>query len=148
MHPERNQHLRRDVGLKIGGSGLDANPFLSTQIMQGARKRYNTHLIVNPEGQIMGNYRKIHLFDVDLSSKGGISIQESASIKRGNKIHDPVYSPCGYLGLSISFDIRFPELYRYQVLKGAQTLLVPSQFLPVTGATHWNSLLRARAIEN
>lgn len=67
---------------------------------------------------------------------------------RGTNITDPVYSPCGYLGLSISFDLRFPELYRQLVLKGAQTLLVPAHFLPNTGAHHWTSLLRARAIEN
>ena len=67
---------------------------------------------------------------------------------KGGQIVDPVYSPCGYLGLSISFDLRFPELYRELVLKGAQTLLVPAQFLPITGAHHWTSLIRARAIEN
>ena len=88
------------------------------------------------------------MFDIDLSGKGGIVFSESQQTQRGYKVEDPVYSPCGYLGLSISFDLRFPELYRDLVLKGAQTLLVPSQFLPVTGAHHWLPLLRARAIEN
>lgn len=112
------------------------------------KKRFNTHLIINDEGQIISTYRKIHLFDVDLTSKGGILFNESKAIEKGNKLSDPVYSPCGYLGLSISFDIRFPEMYRELVMKGAQTLLVPSHFLPTTGAHHWTSLLRARAIEN
>ena len=96
----------------------------------------------------MSKYRKIHLFDIDLTSKGGALLNEFKSIERGTKIEDPIYSPCGYLGLSISFDVRFPEMYRELVLKGAQTLLVPSHFLPQTGAHHWTSLLRSRAIEN
>jgi predicted amidohydrolase len=82
-------------------------------------KRYNTHLIINSEGQIVSKYRKIHLFDVDMTSKGGVIVHEGLTIQRGNKIADPIYSPCGYLGLSISFDVRFPEMYRELVLKGA-----------------------------
>ena len=96
----------------------------------GSVKRYNTHLIINSEGQIVSKYRKMHLFDVDMTSKGGVMMNEGQSIERGLKIEDPIYSPCGYLGLSISFDVRFPEMYRELVLKGAQTLLVPSHFLP------------------
>lgn len=72
----------------------------------------------------------MHLFDVDMTSKGGVLMNEAQSIERGETIEDPIYSPCGYLGLSISFDVRFPEMYRELVLKGAQTLLVPSHFLP------------------
>jgi len=52
------------------------------------------------------------LIDIDLTTKGGITLQEAQTIKKGNKIIHPVYSPCGYLGLSISFDVRFPEMYR------------------------------------
>lgn len=113
-----------------------------------SQKVYNTHLIINDEGQIVSKYRKIHLFDIDLTSKGGSIMNEFKHIHRGHKVVDPIYSPCGYLGLSISFDVRFPEMYRDLVLRGAQTLLVPSHFLPQTGAHHWTSLLRARAIEN
>ena len=61
---------------------------------------------------------------------------------------EPCYSPVGYLGLSISYDIRFPELYRQLLLQGAQILLVPSAFLAKTGSSHWETLLRTRAIEN
>ena len=76
-------------------------------------------MIISDEGQIVSKYRKMHLIDIDLSHKGGRQIRESHSIMRGDKITDPVYSPCGYLGLSISFDLRFPELFRELVLKGA-----------------------------
>lgn len=86
------------------------------------------------------------MFDIDLTSKGGKQVSED--ILKGDKITEPIYSPCGYLGLSISFDLRFPEMYRELVLRGAQTLLIPSCFLPETGAVHWLPLLKARAIEN
>ena len=61
---------------------------------------------------------------------------------------DPAFSPIGFLGLSIAYDIRFPELYRKLTVKGAQVMLVPSAFLQKTGASHWETLLRTRAIEN
>lgn len=67
---------------------------------------------------------------------------------RGDTIAIPCYSPIGYLGLSVSYDLRFPELYRQLTLKGAQNLLVPSAFMAKTGASHWETLLRSRAIEN
>lgn len=76
----------------------------------------------------MSKYRKIHLVDVDVSVKQkpiGI-YNESGAIVRGNSLTQPIVSPVGYLGLSISFDIRFPEMYRELALKGAQVLLVPS----------------------
>ena len=153
---------RSDKNMLLSEMGMDANdryssersrPFQSFKqpedtSEENLSKRYNTHVIINDEGQIISTYRKLHLFDVDLSSKGGITMSESSAIQRGTEITDPVYSPCGYLGLSISFDLRFPEMYRYLVLRGAQMLLVPSHFQPQTGASHWTSLLRARAIEN
>lgn len=70
------------------------------------------------------------------------------SFIRGSKITEPCFSPVGYLGMSISYDIRFPELYRQLILKGAQILLVPSAFLAKTGSSHWETMLRTRAIEN
>lgn len=82
------------------------------EVTSPSQQRYNTHLIVNDQGNIVSIYRKIHLIDIDLTTKGGITLQEAKTIKRGVKIVDPVYSPCGYLGLSISFDLRFPEMYR------------------------------------
>lgn len=69
-------------------------------------------MIINDEGQLVSKYRKMHLFDIDLTSKGGSVMNEIKHINRGTEIQDPIYSPCGYLGLSISFDVRFPEMYR------------------------------------
>ena len=88
------------------------------------------------------------MFDIELAKKGGIDLNESSSIASGNSIAEPCFSPVGYLGLSVSYDLRFPELYRHLILKGAQILLIPSAFLQKTGASHWETLLRTRAIEN
>ena len=109
-----------------------------------SRKDYLTHSIINDEGNVVAKYRKMHMFDVDLNP----SASESRTFVRGNKLMEPCYSPVGYLGLSISYDIRFPELYRQLLLQGAQILLVPSAFLAKTGSAHWETLLRTRAIEN
>ena len=90
----------------------------------------------------------MHMFDVDLENQGGINQRESYAFYKGDRITEPCFSPVGYLGLSISYDVRFPELYRQLILKGAQILLVPSAFLAKTGSSHWETLLRTRAIEN
>lgn len=113
-----------------------------------ANKRHNTHLIINEEGYIVSEYRKLHLFDIDLTHKGGISIDETRYIEPGVDVVDPIFSPLGYIGLSISNDLRYPELYRRLVVGGAQILLVPSAVFIKSGGSHWQSLLRARAIEN
>lgn len=113
-------HAETDVESYVSGDREDNS---------GSQKRYNTHLIINNEGQIVSVYRKIHLFDIDLRDKGGFQMEENLLVERGTKISDPVYSPCGYLGLSISFDVRFPEMFRELVMKGAQTFLVPSKFI-------------------
>jgi len=80
--------------------------------------------------------------------QGGLTITENRYIEPGKEIPEPIISPIGYVGLSISNDLRYPELYRKYVMRGAQVLLVSSAFLVKTGASHWESLLRARAIEN
>jgi predicted amidohydrolase len=92
-------------------------------------------------------YRKIHLFDVDLSDQGGGAFRESASIAPGSRVV-LAETPFGGLGLSICYDLRFPELYRRLAARGARFLAVPSAFAPQTGRDHWEVLLRARAIEN
>ena len=90
----------------------------------------DTHLIINEEGNIVEEYRKLHLFDVDLSHRiqGGSHISESKYIEPGDRIPDPIYSPIGYIGMSIVFfvffilqsnDLRYPELYRKYVTRGA-----------------------------
>jgi nitrilase len=90
----------------------------------------------------------MHIFSAELSKQGGIDVQENKNHLRGDDIVDPCFSPVGYLGLSNSYDIRFPELYRKLVLRGAQVMLIPSAFTAKTGASHWETLMRARAIEN
>ena len=97
----------------------------------------------------MARYRKLHLFDVDLADHGGVRFAESARTAPGHPDADVVVADTelGRLGLSICFDLRFPELYRALVDQGATILAVPSAFTLMTGMDHWHVLLRARAIE-
>jgi predicted amidohydrolase len=111
-----------------------------------AGKTYNTCVVVDPGGALVGRYRKIHLFDIDLP--GRAVHRESRSTAPGDR---PVVcpTPLARLGLSVCYDLRFPELYREMVVRGgAQVLLVPAAFTVPTGAAHWHVLLRSRAIEN
>eukprot|EP00262_Sarcandra_glabra_P009142 TRINITY_DN23171_c0_g1_i1.p1 TRINITY_DN23171_c0_g1~~TRINITY_DN23171_c0_g1_i1.p1 ORF type:complete len:310 (+),score=31.85 TRINITY_DN23171_c0_g1_i1:36-965(+) len=105
----------------------------------------NTHVLVDNSGNIRSVYRKMHLFDVDVP--GGMVFKESSFTTPGNDLA-VVDSPVGCLGLTVCYDLRFPELYqqlRFQ--HQAQVLLVPAAFTVVTGEAHWEILLRARAIE-
>ena len=108
---------------------------------------YNTSVLLDPQGDTVAVYRKIHLFDVDLSAQGGGHFQESKTIEPGE---DPVLAatPFGSVGLSVCYDLRFPELYRHYAAGGARFLTVPAAFARETGKDHWEVLLRARAIEN
>jgi len=110
----------------------------------GGPKAANTSVLIDPEGADLAVYRKIHMFDVDV---GGVSYRESASERPGDEI---VSAPLGELicGLSVCYDLRFPELYRVLAVRGAQLVTVPSAFTATTGRDHWEVLLRARAIEN
>ena len=94
---------------------------------------------------MLAHYRKVHLFDVDLA--GGISVRESDSRAPGTEVVT-VATELGTLGLSICYDLRFPELYRTLATRGAEILLVPSAFTFPTGTAHYEILCRARAIEN
>jgi predicted amidohydrolase len=107
---------------------------------------YNTSLVFGPDGRLQSTYRKMHLFDVDLSASGGVNFQESRRTARGGDLV-VTDTPLGCLGLSICFDLRFPEVYRRLVDMGATLLAVPSAFTAKTGAAHWHLLLRARAVE-
>ena len=111
------------------------------------RRVHNTSVLVSPEGAIEAVYRKIHLFDVDLSASGGGAFQESAVVAPGVDVVVAA-TPFGPIGLSVCYDLRFPELYRAMADRGARFLAVPSAFAPQTGRDHWEVLLRARAIEN
>jgi predicted amidohydrolase len=106
---------------------------------------YNTSVLIDPSGTIVARYRKIHLFDVDLED--GPSDRETERVSGGDRA--VVADVDGVrLGLSICYDLRFPELYRTLAGAGAEVLAVPANFLERTGRDHWEVLLRARAIEN
>jgi predicted amidohydrolase len=108
-------------------------------------KFYNTSVVINATGQIVATYRKIHLFDVDVP--GAIVQRESDIMTPGQELVLVKVADVR-LGLSICFDIRFPELYRELARSGADVLAVPAAFNAVTGRAHWEILIRSRAIEN
>lgn len=106
---------------------------------------YNTSLLFNPQGELVALYRKIHLFDVDVPD--GVTDTESSTILPGDKL--VVVDAAGFrIGLSICYDLRFPEMYRRLAAAGAELLIIPAAFARATGRAHWEILLRARAIEN
>ena len=102
-------------------------------------------MVYDAQGAMVAYYDKIHLFDVRVSDEE--AHQESLTIARGDRVV-VVDTPVGRVGLSVCYDLRFPELYRELVVKGAELFAVPSAFTAVTGLAHWDVLLRARAIEN
>ena len=104
----------------------------------------NRSLLIAPDGAIAARYDKIHMFDVDLG--GAEAYRESAGYVPGGRAV-LAETPVGAIGMTICYDLRFPSLYRALAQAGAQVLTVPSAFSPVTGAAHWEVLLRARAIE-
>lgn len=108
-------------------------------------KAYNTSLLFDPAGKLLASYRKIHLFDVDLAN--GVSLRESDTRVHGDAVVVGAGELCA-MGLSVCYDLRFPELYRALAAQGAQLIFVPAAFTAFTGEAHWESLLRARAIEN
>ena len=112
----------------------------------GESRLHTSSLVYGPDGRLQGHYHKLHLFDVDVADGHG-HYRESASFLPGER-WCVVDSPFGGLGLSICYDVRFPELYRQLRAAGASVLLVPAAFTYVTGQAHWLPLLRARAIEN
>ncbi len=112
--------------------------------IEGAERIANTSLLISPDGGIEATYRKIHMFDVDV---GGVSYRESEHERAGEEI---VLAPAAGtdLGMTICYDLRFPELFRILALRGARVITVPSAFTATTGRDHWEVLLRARAIED
>jgi len=131
----RDTARRLGVWLSIGSLALKG----------GADGRFvNRSFLIDPEGGIAARYDKIHMFDVQVSETE--TYRESAGYAPGDRavIARP---PFAALGLTICYDVRFPHLFRALAQAGAQVLMVPSAFSPVTGAAHWETLLRARAIE-
>jgi predicted amidohydrolase len=104
----------------------------------------NRSFLVDPKGQIAARYDKIHMFDVAVSETE--TYRESAGYRPGDSAA-LAPTPWGPIGLTICYDLRFPQLFRALAQAGARVITVPSAFSPVTGAAHWESLLRARAIE-
>lgn len=115
------------------------------EAIRGSRRIHNTSVLIGPRGELLAAYRKLHLFDI--AFRGGVELRESERVAPGDR---PVLvdTRLGCLGLSICYDLRFPELYRRLALDGAQVLFVPAAFTAYTGPHHWLPLLRARAIEN
>ena len=111
---------------------------------EGHEKSFNTSALIAPDGELLATYRKIHMFDVDV---GGVAYRESEQEEPGG---DPVTAALEdvTLGMTVCYDLRFPELYRILAVRGATVMTIPSAFTLDTGKDHWDVLLRARAIEN
>jgi len=108
-------------------------------------KLYNTALVINPDGEIIGKHRKVHLFDIDVPGK--VTFKESDSLTAGNEV-TVVDTPWGGMGIGICYDIRFPEYGMLMRKRGARMLIYPGAFNMVTGPAHWELLQRARAVDN
>jgi predicted amidohydrolase len=106
---------------------------------------FNTSTLFGPDGARLAVYRKMHLFDVEIGD--GQTYRESAAVAPGTEVV-VAETPIGKVGLSVCYDLRFPELYRACAQQGATVLTVPAAFTLMTGKDHWEVLLRARAIEN
>lgn len=106
---------------------------------------YNTSILFGPAGETLASYRKIHLFNVDIPGK--VTIDESRTRTAGSEVVC-ADTELGKIGLTICYDLRFPELYRALVDEGAEIVVMPAAFTAPTGAAHWHALIRARAIEN
>lgn len=116
-----------------------------TEHVPGESRRYNTSVLLAPDGAQLAVYRKIHLFDIDLP--GRVTVKESEAKMPGSEVVTAA-TELGTVGLSVCYDIRFPELYRRLVYAGATIITIPSAFTFPTGEAHWEVLMRARAIEN
>ncbi len=130
--------LARELGIT-----LLAGSILETGAPGG--RVHNTSVVFGPQGERLGVYRKIHLFDVEIGD--GASYRESQTVAPGTEVV-VAQTPVARLGMSVCYDLRFPELYRQLSSQGATLLAVPAAFTLMTGKDHWEVLLRARAIEN
>jgi deaminated glutathione amidase len=158
--PEKWNLLAAAVALRAGAEPLDGPSLaaargwareLGIHLLAGSicelgedGRRHNTSVLIGPDGTDLAAYRKIHMFDVEV---GGVTYRESEVEEPGTEI---VTAPLEALiaGLSVCYDLRFPELYRILAVRGARIVTIPSAFTMATGPDHWQVLLRARAIEN
>lgn len=159
MFPETMEYIGKNIcshGQRIPGDILDYFQELAirykvyihggtiTEYREGENPR-NTTLFISPNGKLLGSYSKLHMFDVQVEN--GPSYWESAEISPGNEIV-VIKTKLGVFGLAICYDLRFPELFRLLTGAGAEMILVTANFTRDTGQDHWETLVRARAIEN
>ena len=160
--PEKFDLLGTDAAMERGADTLDGPALewarsaareLGVDIVAGSvaerrpdrEKLSNTSVHVGPDGEIAATYRKVHMFDVVV---GGVEYRESATEEPGDELAVSRLADGTGLGLSVCYDVRFPELYRILALRGARVIALPAAFTTVTGRAHWEVLVRARAIEN
>ena len=150
--PERDQNAETVEGATLArmaelAKSLKISVLAGSILETGAPggRLYNTSVLFGPDGQRLGLYRKIHLFDVEVGD--GQTYRESTAVAPGSEVV-VADAPFGKVGLSGCYDLRFPELYRRHAQEGAVLLTVPAAFTLMTGKDHWEVLLRARAIEN
>jgi predicted amidohydrolase len=127
--------LAREAGMWITGGVIERD----------GDRIYNTSPLFDPTGELVASYRKLHLFDVELP--GQPPFRESATFTPGEQVVTHATQEAR-IGMSICYDLRFPELYRALMVAGAQVITVPAQFQYTTGVDHWEILVRARAVEN
>ena len=132
----------RDVARELG---VDLVAGSIVERREGHEKLGNTSVHVGSDGELRAVYRKIHMFDVVV---GGIEYRESASEEPGDEIVLSDAADGVPLGLTVCYDLRFPELFRILAIRGARVITLPAAFTKVTGQAHWEILIRARAIEN
>jgi deaminated glutathione amidase len=125
--------------------GIDLIAGSIVERVEGRSKRANTSVHVGPDGDVHGIYRKIHMFDVEVD---GVVYAESEGEDPGADVVVTELAGGAKLGMSICYDLRFPELYRLLAVRGAQVIAVPSAFTLATTRDHWETLVRARAIED
>lgn len=147
--PEFAETLRGRTGELMAGLARELRIHLQagsfTESIDGDPRCHNTAVLFGPAGERIAVYRKIHLFDVEIP--GQVSARESEARKPGTECV-VAETAIGVIGLSVCYDLRFPELYRRLARKGATIVCIPSAFTFPTGAAHWEILVRARAIEN
>jgi predicted amidohydrolase len=132
------RHAARELGIDIVAGSV-------AERREGHERVANTSVHAGPDGELKAIYRKIHMFDVEV---GGVAYRESEHSEPADEIVVSETANGLGLGLTICYDLRFPELYRILALRGARIVTIPAAFTRVTGEAHWEILLRARAIEN
>jgi predicted amidohydrolase len=137
--------LAKETGAWLVIGSLVIDPAGEPGAAAGESRLANRSFLIDPEGRIVARYDKIHMFDIDLP--GGESYRESNAYRPGGNTV-VAETPWGRVGMSVCYDVRFPQVYRALAQAGADFLTVPSVFTVPTGSAHWHVLLRTRAIEN